>query len=196
MAIRTIRDSAILSGEARMARPALRQEALKPATQDEIRAIIGPRFALFPQPQRTDGEWAAWWAEYFDALEGLTPYAVEAGMAAWVKSPEAEFMAKPGKLRELATTTPNNNRWAKAHMRAQKATAIDEAKTVAPQDRIPPEQFKAMMADTLAKLEAKQPPPARRQHARPTPSAPVDERGVSDAARALLERQRGAQPHA
>lgn len=174
-----------------MALPALRQEALKPATEAEIRSIIGPRFALFPQPQRSDGEWAAWWAEYFDALDGLTAPAIEAGMAAWVKSPEAEWMVKPGKLRELATTTPHNNRWAKAHHRARLATAVEE-RTAPAADRIPPDKFAALMADTLAKLEAKAPPPARLRTMKPTPCAPVDELGMSEAARALLARQNGA----
>jgi hypothetical protein len=175
--------------------PALRDAALEPATEAQVRAIIGQRFALFQQPERTDGEWAAWWAAYFDALSDLTPFAIEAGMAAWVKRPEAEFMCKPGKLRELATTVPNDNRWAKAHRRAQKATYVPPPpEPVQIEDRshrptaeeIAAEmaKFHAIMADKdpLAKIHAKR---------RPSPQGRVDQGGVTAEMRALLAERYG-----
>lgn len=191
VAIDTVRKSPILRAEAEKALPALRDAALTPATEAQVRAIIGQRFALFQQPERTDGEWAAWWASYFDVLSDLTPFAVEAGMAAWVKRPEAEFMCKPGKLRELATTVPSENRWAKAHMRAQRATHVEPKPVPVPEepedrsDRPSPEEVARVMAEFHATMLAKD-PAANRPKQRPSPQGRVDDRGVTDEMRALL----------
>jgi hypothetical protein len=195
-AISTIAASEILRREAEAAMPALRAAALRPATRDEIKRIVGQRFELFPQPKRDDGQWAAWWADYFDALEGLTPFAVEAGMAAWVRSPEAEFMCKPGKLAELAKTTANVNRWAKAHYRAEHATApareaaVQPSEPTRPEDRPTAEEVARVMADLKQKLEERDPwREMKSKAARPTPSAAVDETGVSAEMRVLLQQR-------
>lgn len=194
-AIETIRKSDILKAEARKLVPELRDAALRPATAAEIKGIVGQRFELFPQPKRDEGQWAAWWADYFEALAGLTPYAVEAGMAAWVRSPEAEFMCKPGKLRELATTVPNDNRWARAHMRAAAATRdpvhIEEPKAQpTPAERPSKEEMAAVLADFRQKMQAKDRLHQVALKRRPSPQAKVDETGISAESRALMERQK------
>lgn len=190
-AIETIKASDILKREAKAAMPALREAALRPATRDEIKAIIGQRFALFPQPQRNDGEWAAWWADYFDALEGLTAPAIEAGMAAWVRSVDAEFMCKPGKLRDLAQTVPNENRWARAYYRAERATYVAPLPSPEPkrseEGRPSREEVRAQVAATLAALQEKDTFARFRKQTVRTPRAQVDETGVSAEMRALLE---------
>lgn len=190
VAIRTIAASPILRAEADKALLDLREAALTKATPDQIKSIIGQRFVLFPQPQRNDGEWAAWWADYIEALSDLTPFAVEAGMAAWVKRPEAEFMCKPGKLRELATTVPNDNRWAKAHMRAQKATYVPpKPEPVQIEDRSArpsSEDIAAEMAKFHAVMADKDPIAKMQLKRRPPPQGRVDERGVTAEMRALL----------
>lgn len=199
-AVETIRKSPILSDEARRVIPALRQAALRPATEDEIKRIIESRFELFRQPQRSDAQWALWWAEYLDALSDLTPYAIESGMAAWVRSPEAEFMVKPGKLRELARSSSNNNRWAKAHMRAVNATK-EPVEIAAPQaepageDRPSKEEMAAMIADFRQQMQAKDRLREVAAKRRPSPQAKVDDTGVSPEARAMLQRQ-GFHQHA
>ena len=193
--IETIRRSDILRAEAAQLIPALKEAALTPATEDQIRQIIGARFALFPQPQRNDGQWAAWWADYYDALRDLTPYAVEAGMAAWVRSADAEFMAKPGKLRDLALTVPNENVWARAHRRAQIAarppvsTRPEPSEPEPAKERPSPEQMKAMLADFHQKMAGKDTFRDIRAKRRPSPQARVDATGISAEARALLARQ-------
>lgn len=192
VAIDTIRKSPILRDEAAAAVPALRAAALTPATEAQIRAIIGQRFALFPQPERSDGEWAAWWAAYFDALADLTPFAVEAGMAAWVRSPDAEFLCKPGKLSELARTVPNDNRWARAHHRAVSATAPAATEAVKPPAeagaRPTPEEVDAVMAGFRERMTAMDPFARIHLKAQKTPQAKVDETGVSAEMRAMLDR--------
>lgn len=195
-AIEVISASSILKDEARAIIPALRAEALKPATEDQVKAIIGQRFALFPQPQRNKEEWAAWWADYIDALAGLTAPAIEAGMAAWVKSVDAEWLCKPGKLRELATTTPNTNKWARAHRIAMAATAGPIKAADEPERPAPVKQNAATVAKLLAdfhvQIKAKAPPPVSRTRSIPTPCAPVDDTGISAEMRALLQRQEAA----
>lgn len=193
-AIETIRQSPILQAEALQAIPALREAALTPATEDQIRQTIGARFALFPQPKRNDGEWAAWWADYYDALRGLTPYAVEAGMAAWVRSADAEFMCKPGKLRDLALSVPNENVWARAHMRATTALRpsvadMPEQPEAKPVDRPTRDQMKVLMAEFHQRMTGKDTFRDIRAKRRPSPQARVDETGISAEARALLARQ-------
>jgi hypothetical protein len=119
-AIAEINSDPTLFREAQAALPALRREALDQAGPGGVKIVIGRRFALFPQPERSDGEWAMWWADYVEALQALPTGALEAAMAAYVKQDGAEFMPKPGKLLALAKTTPN--RGAQAYDRALRAT--------------------------------------------------------------------------
>lgn len=193
-AIEVIAKSDLLRSEATMAMPALRAAALRPASPDEIRTIIGSRFPTYPQPKRTEGEAAAFWADYFDALEGLTPAMVEAGMAAHVKDPKAEFLPKPGRLAELAKTTPTTGRFTRAYNRARSAVVASqkaaEPKPVV-EERPSPEAVKAMVAETLAAL-AETPTAkaaaARKKALRPTPSAPLPAGSAMSAEmRAMLE---------
>ena len=193
-AIEVISASPSLRAEAREAIPALRQAALAPSTEEQIKAIISQRFALFPQPSRNDQEWAAWWADYFDALAGLPAPSVEAGMAAWVKLPDSEFMCKPGKLLELARTTPANNRWMRAHKIAV-AACIEPVKDteVEPkpeQERLDRETVDAIMKDFHAQMKAKAPPQVSHTRSIPPPCAAVDETGMSADMRALMERNK------
>lgn len=199
-AISTIARSEILSREAEAAIPELRKAALRHATEAEIKRVIESRFELFPQPKRTPEQWAFWWAEYIDALNDLTPYQIESGMAAWVRSPEAEFMCKPGKLRELAQAGYSNNKWVKAVRRAEHATAPRGGGSEAKQPTLPTpneerpsaEEIKALMADFHAVMKEKDPLAKIAEKRRPPPCARVDETGVSAEMRALLERQREA----
>jgi len=188
-----IAGSALLKAEAAEALPALRAAARAPASEAQIKATISQRFALFPQPQRNDAEWAAWWADYIDALSGLTAAAIEAGMAAWVKSPDAEWMCKPGKLRELATTVPNSNKWARAHHIASSACVEpikDHEREPTPiQHKQNAEEVAALMKDFHAQMKAKAPPPVSRTRMIPPPCAQVDETGVSKEMRTLLAKQ-------
>ena len=192
-AVEVIAKSEILRSEAAMALPALRQAALRPATNDEIKAIIASRFPTYPQPKRTEGEAAAFWADYFDALSGLTPAQVEGGMAAHVRDPKAEFLPKPGKLADLARSTENVGRWTRAHNRAR--AAVEQSRKIAApvveEPKPDPAVVQAMVADTLAKLSEQDMlrAAAKKAKRQPTPSAPIDHTGMSPEARRLLESQ-------
>lgn len=174
-----IAKSDILRGEAAMALRALRMAALRPASTDEIKEIIGSRFATYPQPKRTEGEAAAFWADYFDALEGMTPAQVEAGMAAHVRDAKSEFLPKPGRLADLARSTPTVGRFTRAYNRAR-AAVVKHQQAVAPKalpgPKHSPEEVKAMVAETLQALS--ETPTAKLMAARKaamprTPSAPL-----------------------
>lgn len=195
-AIEVIGKSDILKGEIRQRLPEIRSEALKPATSEQIKGIIAQRFALFPQPVRNDAEWAAWWADYMDALEGLTAPAIEAGMAAWVRSMDAEFMCKPGKLRELATTVPNSNRWLRAHRIAVAATVEPikdhEKPKTERQERQSAEEVAAIMKDFHTIMKTKQPPEVQNRYRMKPVHGPVDSQGVTAEGRAIIERMREA----
>lgn len=94
-----------LHSEVKAALPALiaaRDAAMRPASIDGLARVIADRFAIYPQPDRTEQEWASWWRAYHDALSDVPLASVEAAMKAWVRSPE-RFMPNPGQLRDLAS---------------------------------------------------------------------------------------------
>lgn len=161
---------------------ALEQRATGKAGQAGVREVVGRRFATYPQPERSPGEWAAWWADYFDVLEGVTLAALEAGMRAYIREGSSEFMPKPGKLLELARTTPSNAM--RAYGRAKRVEALLAPRPEAP--RLTGEQ-QATIDELMASYHAK-------FAERPTPSRPTmpvshgkpDERGITPALRELM----------
>lgn len=199
VAVRTILEAPILLEEVRRVLPDLEREARRPATAQEIETIVGTRFAIFPQPQRSAGEFAAFWADYGLALEGLPAAAIEAGMASWVKNPDAEFLPRPGKLAELARKAPNRGKWNVAMLRARDAlrqaeATSEPARAIKHDDPSRPshEEVQAMLAETFAAMRAKAPDkPCRRPlENRPVQKIPTPtENDMSPAMKALLERQ-------
>jgi hypothetical protein len=133
--------------------PALREVVTAKAGNEGVTQVIAPRFALYPQPKRNDAEWEAWWADYFEALAGLSLVSLEAAMKAYVADPDSEFMPKPGKLRELALTTPN--RAIQRFNRAQAAVRLAQAPRPVDGPKPDADQVRAMMADFDARIAAK-----------------------------------------
>lgn len=193
-AIDVIAKSDILRGEAAMAMPALRVAALRPATEAEVRDIIGSRFATYPQPERDTGETAAFWADYFDALGGLTPAQIEAGMKAHVADAKSEFLPKPGRLADLARQSTSPGRWTRAYTRARAAVVQAQSASAKPAEPLvkhSAEEVRSMVAETLAALSetpTAKALAARRAARRPTPAAPLPAGShMSVAMRAKLE---------
>ncbi len=194
--IRQIAMDAKLYAEAKDALPALRAVAEDKAGEDGVRRVIGKRFEMFPQPQRSDEGWAAWWADYFDVLADVPLATLEAGMRAYVALPDSDFMPKPGRLRELAFTAP-----CRALTRLHRATrAVWEAEYV-PREPIPeptPEELAAEAAkreeNRLAILELAEDFKAKAIPRSPKPALPYiggipDERGITPQMRELIARQ-------
>lgn len=108
-----------------MALPGLLAEATRKADQKAIRQALGARFEIYPQPQRTDGQWALWWAPYFRVLSDLPADAIELAMRAWEADPKNQWMPKPGEIGELArqTATPALKRYSTASRALREADA-------------------------------------------------------------------------
>lgn len=183
-----IAESPCLLAELRDALLSLRREATQPATAAEVVAILAPRFAIYPQPDRTGGEWDAWWAEYTHALDDTPPAAIEAGMAEYVKAPDSEFFPKPGKIRDLARTTPSKlatavltGQW--ALRRAEESAR--EYVTEAPKVPVPKESVREMLAGFHKAMAERAPAP---KPTLPPISGPVDGSGVTQAMREQMRR--------
>lgn len=120
-ALMIVADSPGMLREVVRALPALREAATEESGEVGVREVIGRRFALYPQPQRSDAEWSMWWMDYYDVLADVPRSALEAAMSAWVRMPESRFLPKPGELRALARRT--QAREILAYERASRAAA-------------------------------------------------------------------------
>jgi hypothetical protein len=180
--------------EARAALPALKAVAEWKAGEDGVRAVVSKRFALYPQPERNEGEWAAWWDDYIDVLSDVPLACLEAAMRAWVARPGSQFLPKPGELHELAYKTVSKS--LRRYQRAKRALhMIDNPEPV--RSHIPEgvaidsaAEIRRMLAEFNTKSGAMT--SARREQA-PLPSiaGKPDETGITPELRALVERQRG-----
>ena len=170
--------------EAKSALPALKAIADAKAGRVGVKAVIGRRLATYPQPQRTEGEWDAWWGDYFDVLEDVALASLEAGMRAYVALPDSEFMPKPGKLRELAFSAPCRS-LTRVH-RATLAIRRAEEPAAAVTAKADPEAVKQMLADFQTGSLTKAAKPEL-----PSIAGETDERGITPQMRELLARQRG-----
>lgn len=168
--------------------PALWCEATAEAGPEGVKRVIGRRFELFPQPQRSDLEWSAWWSDYFDVLAEIPEPAIEAGMRAWVRDPDAEFMPKPGKLLELAKTTPNPA--VATYERAQRILTPDpEPSPYRPQkadEAVDPREVAELMADFRQNIAGNKMPESPRFKFK----APIDEHGISPALRDAMAKRK------
>lgn len=168
--------------EARAVLPQLKAVAERKAGREGVKAVIGKRFALYPQPQRSDGEAAAWWADYYDVLEDVPLASLEAAMRAYVADPNSEFMPKPGKLRELAFTTPSRS--LARYYRAKRAVQIAEEAALPPPERANPEAVRQIMDEFNAKTAA-----GRKIPELPSIAGRPDAGGLTAEMRAVLARR-------
>lgn len=202
-AVEVISKSPMLRSEAAMLLPMLRQEALRPAQPEEIMMIVKSREQIFGdlRMERSEVEWTAFWADYFEALNGLTAASIEAGMVAYIALPDSEWSPKPGKLAHLAKTTPTQGRFTRAYNRARAAVVAsqkaEEPKRPA-EPKPSPEAVKAMLAETLkalAETPLAKAAAARKKALRPTPSAPLPAGSTMSAEmRAMLEARKVIPP--
>jgi hypothetical protein len=180
--------------ELEAALPAIREEATRRATRQEIVAILSKRFAVYAQPERTDAEWDAWFDDYTQALEDLPPYAIEAGLAEYIKGADSEFFPKPGRIRELARTVPN--RMAQVAQLAtwavRRAQSRREAEAIAFAQRERPSEAEKLAVNHMLqsfKREMAERTPKSTRHERPPVSGPTDEHGLTQAMREAMARR-------
>jgi hypothetical protein len=107
-------------------------------------------------------------------------------MRAYVADPSSEFMPKPGRLRELASTAPCRSlgRYYRAKRAVQRAEEEASALPAPPAD---PEEVRKLLAEFGAKSAAIQPV----KPALPSIAGKPDETGITPAMRALMERRMG-----
>lgn len=139
-AVSEIANNPALLAEVKAALPAIKANATNPASHDDIKRIVGAKFATFRPTQRSDAEWAMFWADYFSVLEGLPASALEAAMEAVLNDPKVEHMPKPARIKELAMMTPN--RAVKAYDRAKAAVEYEAPREV---EKLPPEKIREMV---------------------------------------------------
>jgi hypothetical protein len=185
-AAREIADTPALIAEARMALPALQHAATLKAGEDGVRKVFASRFETYPQTQRTDEQWDAWWADRFDALADIALASLEAGMRAWIKTDKSGFLPNPGQLRELAERTPSRSMT--RYYRAKRALQIADEPLAITGPPVDPAQVKSMLAEYEQKMGAG-------QKAAPMPSiaGPVDEGGLTPMMRDSIERRQEQQ---
>lgn len=118
---RAARDCPTIIDEAKALLPSL-QRKVEAAGEVVVRQVIGARLETFPQPQRSDAGWDAWWNDYFDALADEPAFAIEAGMREWVKTDVTGFMPKPGQLLALVKAAAGPH-W-RALSRAQRVAKL------------------------------------------------------------------------
>lgn len=180
--------------EARAALPALKAVAEWKAGEDGVRAVLSKRFALYPQPDRNEGEWAAWWDDYIEVLGDVPLACLEAAMRAWVARPGSQFLPKPGELHELAFKTVSKS--LRRYQRVKRALhLIDNPEPLPPvvSEGVAVNnaaEIKRMLAEFNTKSGAMA--SARREQA-PLPSiaGKPDAGGLTAQMRAALARQRG-----
>lgn len=197
IAVEDIVRDVVLLEEAKAVLPALKAVAEHRAGEEGVRAVVGRRFALYPQTERNEAEWSAWWADYFDVLSDVPLSCLEAAMRVWIARPGAQFMPKPGELRDLAFRTPSKTlqRYQRAK-RAVQMAADPHAMRMLSTD-VPPDdgsessvtEVHRMLAEFKAAVAGRQKPviPAPRASTAGKP----DERGLTKEMREWLARKAG-----
>lgn len=191
-AAKMIADTWAMREKARALLPTLLDQAQRKAGEEGVKRVIARRFATYPQPERSEEEWAAWWADYVDTLADLPLACLEAAMRAFLGSTGAEFMPKPWKLRELAEITPS--RALQRYQRARRALQIADGQTPAIEPPKPDpsqaEAVRALLADFKAKsIAGAKVSPLSARRANPPPPPPTDEFGITPQLRELMARQ-------
>ena len=193
-AVRSIAHTLAMREEARAALPALKAVAEHRAGEEGVFAVVSRRFASLGKPNLSEAEWRNWWADYYDACADLPLASLEAGMRAWVANPEAQFIPKAGKLRELAETAPSQTLL--RYQRCKRAVMLADGGAPAPQIETPriadasqAEAIRRMRDECLAALKAKASPLYGRKREMPSTAGKPDERGLTAEMRAALARR-------
>ena len=142
-----------------------------------MKRVVGRRLAIFPAMEMSDGEWAAWWGDYVGTLGDLPEAAIELGMRAYIREPKAEFMPKPGRLRELArgcVTTASA-----MHARAKASVDAVQRLTIPPRQRPDPAAIAEIVSSLRSRTTLAKPASASARPMPPPVSAQVGESGVS-----------------
>lgn len=174
--------------------PALRAEAgrsfrqlevlCEPAGNQVVMAALAPLILVYGKGEEARSP--AFWKVYTDALSDLPRIALDRAVKGYERI--GKFFPKPAEIRELAM--PHADTFRQAAYRAKKAQEAEVIQLRPPVDQRPTaDEVAAMMKEFHALMEAKCPVPQyKTKPGRATPSARVDNTGVSPEMRALLAR--------
>ena len=187
-AIRAIACDRELLAEANRISEALDAHAGVPAGVAGVMDVIGRRFALYRQPERTQAEAQAWWEAYSDVLADVPLGSLEAAMIAWLRT-GAEFLPKPGQLLALVGDNPGKDVLASLRARAAvrwrppeiyREVEYQQPPQVTAENR---QAIRAMAASFAKQIPTRTKAATKPQHGK------TDARGVTPELRALMERR-------
>lgn len=173
----------VMLAEVQRALPSIEVLATFPAGPSGVRRVLAPALVLF-RLDMSEGEWGVWWKTYIELLEDLPETALEAGLKAHLRSPDAEFMPKPGKLRELALTTANT-----AAQMLERARGALRRAHIAEEHRGPPvsrEQVDRMLAGYRQNVAERKAMEAALRPQPPNTAGRPDETGITPELRAVM----------
>lgn len=155
--------------ELRAALSGLYADASRGGGLNGIEAALRPWFATYPQPVRDTAEWAAFWQAYVIACGHHSEASLHAGMKAWAKLPDSEFLPKPGRLSELARTSPTAafKLASHAHELLQLADDMTGRQRVLDnmdRDQVKPEEQRQRVAELLEGFKAANEPVREREN--------------------------------
>lgn len=150
------------------------EAAKAPAPEAQLLGILIRQAPAYGVHAKSDGEWAALFASYLDALEGMPPWAVEEAFVRWARgeghanSAMAGFYPKPPQVAMLAQAAKRD--LVMAAYRARKALEYveDHVPRITPAERV---ERGAQLRDLLADLDrTKKPNPLEDTRPRLTPA--------------------------
>lgn len=159
----------------------------EPSGSDLVKRSLAPLVLVYGLGVQAEAP--VFWQVYEQALSDLPRMALERAVSEYQRI--GKFFPKPAEIRELAEPHATALRMA-AH-RAKKASEWQAPKGLAEADRIPLDQYKALMDDTLGKLAGMDMLGRTKVRQVKPPQARVDETGISAEARALMERRAQAE---
>lgn len=153
--------------ELRAAVPRMRDQARKPSGPEGVDDAIRPWFATYPQPERDDDDWVAFWGGYVIVVGHMSTASLRGAMATWAKRPDAQFLPKPGQLLELAQNTPTPAARLAGHAwqvlnQCDDMLQIQRTKAAMEADGVKPEEQRVAVAAMLHDFQAKSVPAVER----------------------------------
>jgi hypothetical protein len=155
---------------------------IEPAGDKIVINALGPLVLVFGKS--VEAESPVFWKVYTQALSDLPRMSLDRAVTEWQKV--GKFFPKPAEIRELAETHAQPLR--QARFRAKSALEVKPSLAKPGRNQMSREQYDAIMGDFLAKMKAKEPPPAHTKRPPPPCGIPAEGSQMTPEMRALIER--------
>lgn len=153
----------------------------EPAGAQMVSRVLAPLVLVYGLGEQSQSP--QFWKVYNDVLSELPRIALERASTQWVKV--GKFFPKPAEILDLAKPQADALKQAAFRARAAITPRIEAPKRAEPT----PEELEAvreMLKDFRAVVQEKIPPSPKRKAVR----GPVDDKGITEAGRAIIERMR------